>query len=90
MWEIYCKPMQRWALKHPRITGGEWVPLWKSVEDSYKWTVTVLGGSPCKEVFKKTYPTEDEARRMAELLRATAFPCPEVFYPNPEPLRAAL
>lgn len=89
MFEIYCKPMQHLLLKDKR-TGGEWLPMWKSVEDSYKWTVTVLGGRPKKVVFEKTYPNEDEARRMAELLCATAFPCPEVFYPNPEPLRAAL
>lgn len=90
MWEIYCKPMQRWVLKHPRITGGEWVPLWESVEDSYKWTVTVLGGRPKKEVFKKTYPNEDSARKMAEFFRTSVFPSAEVFYPNPEPFRAAL
>ena len=89
MWEIYCKPMQHLLLKDKR-TGGEWLPMWLSVEDSYKWTVTVLGGRPKKVVFEKTYPSEDEASKMAEFFRAAVFPAAEVFYPTNEPFRAAL
>lgn len=90
MWEIYCKPKQRVLLKHPRITGGEWLPMYKDVDDDHRWTVTVIGSSPRKIVFAKTYEDEDSARKTAEFFRAAVFPAAEVFYPNPEPFRAAL
>lgn len=88
MYEIYCKPKQHVAFKS-KATGGEWLPLYKEVADANRWTVTVIAMGRAV-ILEKTFETEDEARRMAELLRATAFPCPEVFYPTNEPLRAAL
>lgn len=81
MYEIYCKPKQHWAIKSPAVTGGEWTPMYKQVADACKWTVRVLA-SRRAFVFEKDFETEEEARRMAELLRQTAFPCGEVYTPE--------
>lgn len=90
MYEIHCKPKQHWAIKSTAITGGEWTPMYKQVEDACKWVVRVLA-SRRSFVFEKEFENEEEARRMAELLRQTAFPCAAVCYPETEqPCKVAL